>query len=356
MRRWTDPPPSRHGRAGNRAPRPAAARGLLLALAAGLLIGPDVRAQQGPTVRTVKGIEAMRLLYQRGEYARAAYFGYAEIWKDICKPDVLLLIGSSLERLGETEDAAVYYTLALRTLEFGKAADVRASARQIQAMLARVDAAHRQAKAQYAKTAAGKRFTSPRQVDDLWMSQVTCDLHCLHGLYAWKLVGGRKDARPDWIHNRQGRMHRSGMKYVDEVDGRKGVLFSVPVKAKTSPDADKWHRAILARLGHPTQITTANPGHCRFLRIGAKGYGFDFILKAYLAGREIFSQRIGTKDWADLKIDLQEAARPAGSPATAKSTTQPAAEAEAVTIELVVPKGQRWSEGVWIDYLDFFDD
>ena len=27
-----------------------------------------------------------------------------------------------------------------------------------------------------------------------------------------------------------------------------------------------------------------------------------------------------------------------------------------VVMELIVPEGQQWSEGVWIDYFDFFDD
>jgi len=200
--------------------------------------------------------------------------------------------------------------------------------------------AHRKARQEYLASAAGKRFQGPQTVSDLWMTQVQCDLHCLHGLYAWKLVGGRKDAKPDWIHNRQGTMHCSGMKHVEQVDGRKGVLYSVPVKAKTSQDADRFHRAILDRLGHPTRITTRNPGKCRFLRVGAKAYGFPFILKVYVSGKEAFRRRIGTDAWADLKVDLGDAAD----------------KDEPVFVELVVPEGQKWSEGAWIDYLDFFDN
>jgi hypothetical protein len=321
-------------------------------MALALSVGPDGRAAPKRTVRTVKGIEAMRLLYQRGDYARAAHFGYAEVWKDVRRPDVLLLIGSSLERLGKQDDAAVYYTLALRTLAHGKTADPALSRKRIEARLARVNAGHRQRRAEYARTAAGKRFSSPGEVSDLWMSQVTCDLHCLHTLYAWKLVGGRKDFKGKWIHDEQGRMHRSGAKYVNEVDGRRGVLFSVPIKAAASKDADKWHRAILDRLGHPTQITTRNPARCRFLRIGTKAYNFPYLLKVYRQGEEIFSQKVGTQTWVDLKIDL------AGPPteAATRPASRPAPEGEPFIIELVVPEGQRCNEGVWIDYMDFFEN
>lgn len=348
-------------RAGKAAPAtdPSALRGLLLCgIALAALAGTDALAQQKRTVRTVTGIEAMRLLYQHRRYGEVVKGGYIELWKDICRPDVLLLLGSALEHLGSKDDAAVYYTLALRAQEQGATSGTRASRKTIQAMLARVDTAHKRRMAEYLRTAAGKRFASPEKVDDLWMSQVSCDLHCLHGLYAWKLVGGRRDVKADWIHNRQGRMHRSGMKHVDEVDGRKGVLFGIPVKARTSKDADKYHRAILDRLGHATQITTRNPGRCRFLRIGTKAYGFAFIMKVYVSGREVFSRRIDTNNWSDLKIDLAAAGRPAPVPASAEAATRSAdvGEGERVTVELVVPEKQRWSEGAWIDYIDFFEN
>jgi hypothetical protein len=29
---------------------------------------------------------------------------------------------------------------------------------------------------------------------------------------------------------------------------------------------------------------------------------------------------------------------------------------EEVTLELVIPPEQRWMEGAWFDYIDFFDD
>ena len=70
-----------------------------------------------------------------------------------------------------------------------------------------------------------------------------------------------------------------------------------------------------------------------------RGYGFPFIFRVKVDGKELLSQRVGTGAWSDLKIDLGEAA----------GKDLPA------TVELIVPEGQRWSEGAWIDYIDFFD-
>jgi hypothetical protein len=44
--------------------------------------------------------------------------------------------------------------------------------------------------------------------------------------------------------------------------------------------------------------------------------------------------------WSDVKVDQSK------RPALPKQ----------LTIELIVPEGQKWSEGVWIDYLDFFEN
>lgn len=187
-------------------------------------------------------------------------------------------------------------------------------------------------KAQYAENAADKRFTSPEKVDDLWMTQVQADLTSLHGLYAWKLVGGRKDMKPGWIHNEQGVIHRSGMKYMDEVDGRKGVLLAVPLKP------GEIHRAV--NLGHPPHVTIRNAGKCRFLRVGVKGYHFPFVLKVLAGGRELFSQEISEKDWSDLKVDVKETAETSGE----------------VTLELLVPPEQGAHEAAWFDYIDFFEN
>jgi hypothetical protein len=321
------------------------ARTLTLAAGAALLLAPPAGTApaRSQTVRQVKITpeEAMRLLFQQRQYERVRKIALALLWNDIRRPEPMYYLAASCEKLGEREPAAVYCHLLGRILD-DPATPPHARADWFRRFAANrlkvLDAEHRKRKAAYEAAAAGKRFTAPAQADDLWMTQVRCDLHNLHGLYAWKLVGGRKDVKAEWIHNRKGRMHRSGMKYVDEVDGRKGVLFGIPIKAGTSPDADKHHRAVLKKLGHPTRITTPNVGKCRFLRIGAKAYGFAFILKAYAGGKQVLSAKVTTKEWSDLKVDLGAAA---GGDVP-------------IIVELVVPEKQRWSEGAWIDYIDFF--
>ena len=67
------------------------------------------------------------------------------------------------------------------------------------------------------------------------MTEVRADLRPLHGLYAWRLVGGRRDARPDWIHDTQGTMHRSGAKLRDLIHGRRRCIPRGKWKVKTCP-------------------------------------------------------------------------------------------------------------------------
>jgi hypothetical protein len=55
---------------------------------------------------------------------------------------------------------------------------------------------------------------------------------------------------------------------------------------------------------------------------------------------KIFEQLVNEKEWSDVKVDLSK------RPMIPKQ----------VTVELIVPEGQKWSEGVWIDYLDFFEN
>jgi len=71
-----------------------------------------------------------------------------------------------------------------------------------------------------------------------------------------------------------------------------------------------------------------------------RGYGFPFIFRVEVEGRELLAQKVPANAWSDLKVDLGDAA----------GKDVPA------VVELIVPEKQRWSEGVWIDYLDFFDD
>ncbi len=45
-----------------------------------------------------------------------------------------------------------------------------------------------------------------------------------------------------------------------------------------------------------------------------------------------------TDAWSDVKVELPQVGR----------------KDQEVEIELVEPEGQQWSDGVWIDHLDFF--
>ncbi len=319
---------------------------LIAAVALFLVLCPvftrSLPAQQVKRIE-ITPLEAMRLLSQRGEHEKVKQIAMADLWNDISKPETLKLLVIALERLNDREQAGAFCHILLRVLEQTQTASAPttpAMKKWAEAQLPRLDAEFRKQQQQYLASAGGKKFISPVEVSDLWMTQVTSDPHNLHGLYAWTLVGGRKDAKPDWIHNRLGTMHRSCMKYVEEVDGRKGVLFSIPVKVKTSKDADKFHRALLDRMGHPTRITIRNAGKCRFLRAGTRAYGFPFIFRVEVEGQELLARLVETNAWSDLKIDLGDAA----------GKDVPA------IIELIVPEGQRWSEGAWIDYLDFFDN
>jgi hypothetical protein len=292
----------------------------------------DKTPAQVKTGKALTGIEAARYANSSGQQAKAEMFCLKLLWQDIRQPEVLDILCRAQEILRKNDEAAVWNTILLRVLDDKVSpSDVHKYKAGAERRLAGLNKEFEAKKAKYAAGAAGKKFDSPETVNDLWMTQVKADLKTLENLYAWKLVGGKQNAKPDWIHNAQGAMHRSGLKYVDEVDGRKGILFAIPMKV-SGPVAQK--------LGHPTQIKMANVGKNQFLRVGAKGYNFPFILKVSVGGKEIFSQPIGEKSWSDLKIDLKDAA---GKP-------------EEVIVEMVVAEDQKFAEGAWIDYLDFFEN
>jgi hypothetical protein len=299
------------------------------------LVGTALSAQ-----RVMSHIEALRTWHNRGNHKEVIENAPKMLWRDIEQPEVLYLLGSSLEKSGRKAEAAAYLTLFLRTLE-NKRAEAGNTAQfrpAVERRLKGMGQDQATLDAQYKKAAASRKFEGAEKVSDVWMSQVEGDLFSLHGLYAWKLTGGRKDANADWIHNTQGVMHRSGMKLVDEVDGRKGVLFAVPLKEQGSKDLDEHHSKALERLGHSSRVSVKNPLGRKVLRVGSKAYGFPFILKVMdEAGKELASKQVGTEKWEDIQVDV------------------PAAPKE-VIVELIVPEGQKWSEGLWIDYLDFFED
>ena len=299
-----------------------------------------VAPRRGTVVQKLAGVEALRMLYQKNNFKDAERYAHSLLWKDVRQPEVLYLLGQSQERLRKPQEAAAAYTLYLRVVA-PDSTDASAKFRpMVEKRLKALKQDPESLRAAYAKAAAAKKFTSPEEVNDAWMDNVEADLFSLHGLYAWKLAGGRKDAKPDWIHNTHGRLHRSGMKYVEELEGRKGVLFGVPLKDFNSADADQSNREALQVLGHNSRITARNVVGGKILRVGARGYGFPFELRVLVDDKEIAKEVVRTEEWSDLKIDLPEGGK----------------KDQEVMVELIVPEGQQWSEGVWIDYLDFFDN
>lgn len=302
----------------------AAAASLAVCLSAAWL--PAQRRASKTTVR-ITTMEAVRFLYKRGDYKKARHAAYIALWTDIRQPEALYYLARVLEKLKDRERAAVYVHILQRVLDAPRFAKDKRLTRQrtwCKYRLKALDAKFRKAEAKYRAAAKGKRFASPEKVDDLWMTQVRADLHPLWHLYAWKLIGGRKDAGKDWIHNRQGRMHRSGAKYMKDVHGRKGVLYTIPRK-KSKGQA---------------KIVTRNVGKAKFLRMGVRGYGFSLLVNVVVGKKKIFSATAAAKAWQDLKVPLKEFA----------------GKDLQVTLELVVPEKQRSHEGVFFDYIDFFED
>jgi hypothetical protein len=290
----------------------------------------------------VQPIDVLRNWQSQNQNAKIVETGPKLLWLDMEQPEVLYIVGSAMEKVNRKAEAATYLTLYLRTLETGKAvaAEAKKFKPAVERRLAALKADQASLDTIYKTAAATRKFESPQKVSDIWMSQVEADLFSLNGLYAWKMVGGRKDADPKWIHNTQGVLHRSGMKLVDEVEGRKGVLFGVPLKEQKSADADESNRKALGRLGHSSRIIARNILARPVMRIGARAYGFPFILRVKDGEEKLFEQLVNEKEWSDVKVELSN------RPVTAKQ----------VTVELIVPEGQKWSEGVWIDYLDFFEN
>ena len=301
---------------------------ILLSLVALCLIAASAGA--GAIIRKfeVRGLDAVKFLYNRRKYADTRQYCYTMLWSNTHQPGALYYLARSHEKLGDNEQAAVFYHILRRVLdEVPKAkADARAASRKAlcQRALKTLDKTHEAAKLQYAAQAESRTFTSPDAVSDLWMTQVRCDLRPLHGLYAWKLVGGRKDMRADWIHNTQGEMHRSAAKLMPDVHGRRGVLFCIPHKKSKSLSRIVWNGPVKGRV----------------LRVGTRAYGFPFVLNVLVGDRQVFSRRVGKGAWSDLEIPL-------GSEAGKDAS---------ITLELVIPEDQRWMEGAFFDYIDFFDN
>jgi hypothetical protein len=302
--------------------------GLLLLAWVGL--NPAAGQQKKAAGKVLQGADAVRQLLSQGNFAKAEEHANHTLFPNIHQPEVLELLIRALEGQKKREEAAVMATWLLRVLETATPAEVAKYKSATEKKLAPWNKEFEQQKARYAAAAADKKFDAPEKVDDLWMTHVRADLTSPHALYAYNLIGGRKYSEIEHATIAgQGVMHRSGLRHVPEVAGRKGVLFGVPMRADGNAKQ---------KLGHPPQVRLHNVGKGTVLRVGTKGFGFPYLLKVSIAGKEVLAQTISEKQWSDLKIDLGEHA---GKPVEA-------------VLELVIPDGQKFSEGVWLDYLDFF--
>ncbi|MFH0909943.1 MAG: hypothetical protein V1918_00295 [Planctomycetota bacterium] len=307
-----------------------------------------IQAPLTPKVVTtvLRGLDAVRFLYEQEKYSEAIDSAYRLLWDSILQPEALYLLAASLRATGEGNSAAVYNTLFLRVLNTGPptmAARLKTQRRIVEERLRSENRFFDQAKAAHRVSAAGKVFTSPAEVKDTWMTEVEGDLFGLGYLSCWRLVGGRKDRPKSWIHNRQGLLHWSGLKYMAEVDGRKGVLYEIARSGSSSaraPEPKSKDSGVRTGPSHPTRVIVHNPGKGRFLRIGVKAEEVPFQLEVLVERKALLSQTIGPDAWEDLKIDLGEEF----------------GRYSVVLLYLTVPATERWSEGAWIDYIDFFDN
>ncbi len=293
---------------------------------------------KGRTPIQVTGVEAVRYLFRTSKFADAEDFAYPIIWKTWNQPELLHILGQTLSKLNRREDAATYYRLLMRIAEESPSADTAKWKPFAEKYLTFGETDHLKRAKQYEAETGGK-FTKAEAVSDLWMTQVTADLRSLDELLAWKLVRMDvefEDTEPQSVHRKQGVMHRSGMKRVDEVAGRKGLLFTIPhTRAPKGPaplDAPP--------MKGPTKVTIPYSGKGKFMRIGTKGYLSPFTLEVSLKGTTLHTQKIDAHTWTDVKIELKE----------------PPKAGEVFTLELIVESGRWPNEGVWLDYAGFFAD
>lgn len=107
----------------------------------------------------MKGLEAVRALYRQGRYAGVRRGCYIALWDNIHQPEALYYLANSLDKLGETDQAAVYYHLTERELAEGSAGESVPNASQMrqvcEARLKVVDTTHQEEVKEYAAAASG---------------------------------------------------------------------------------------------------------------------------------------------------------------------------------------------------------
>ena len=329
-----------------------------------LLASPDAAAQDaekadppkgGRRVVTVTGLDAVRHLSKTGKHTEVEKFSYVLFWDDFRQPEAMHLLASSLAKLNRREEAATWSRLLLRVAE-EYPSDEAGKFKPFAINFLKFGEAEHLKKAKEYEASAGGEFPGVDQVSDLWMTQVQADLH---SFFALKLTEGENKAEDDnWIHKTQGTMHRSGAKHVADFLKRKGLLFTVPhprkapgnqdekanlfKEPKQEADAKRDPTAALDKeahlLGRPTRVTIPWRGKGSVLRVGTRAYETNFILEVSVQGRKIGDAKIQTTAWSDLKFDLPAGMKPG----------------DLVTLELITPPPATWSEGAWLDYVDFF--
>jgi hypothetical protein len=321
----------------------------LLLHAPAAALAQDKDPPRNPNTIRLEGVEALRYMAKHGQPVDAANIAYVLLWPDIRKPEELALLAQAMVKMGRRADAATWYRIFLRVAE-EKPAEAAPFKTAADNFLKFGDRDHDALVKQYRAKAGGK-FPGPESVSDLWMTHVTGDLHNLHDLMAWKLVGGPKGADPKSIHSLQGTIHRSGMKLMDEVEGRKGVLMALPRPRAAAPsrekpvepaadDAKEKPKDAPAAAPRGGAITFTYPGKGKTLRIAVRSLQAPFTLEVSIAGKPLFTQNVTGAQWHDLKADL---------PASLKAGDE-------ILIELLPPQGQRSHQGAWVDYLDVFED
>ncbi len=334
---------------------------LLIALLTG---STDAQEEEKPKggrrVITVTGLDAVRHLSKTGKHIEVEKFSYVLFWDDFRQPEAMHLLASSLAKLNRREEAATWYRLLLRVAEEYPSPEADKFKPFAANFLKFGESDHLKRAKEY-DAQAGGAFPGPDKVGDLWMTQVQADLHSFFALKAWKLTEGENKAEDDnWVHKAQGTMHRSGAKHVEHFLYRKGLLFTVPHPRKAEAkkddkvdlfkdrkpddDAKRDPTAALDKeahlLGRPTRVTIPWRGKGTVLRVGTRGYETNFILEVSAAGKVIGEAKVQTTAWSDLKFTL---------PSGMKS-------GDIVTLELITPPPASWSEGAWLDYVDFFAD
>jgi hypothetical protein len=243
--------------------------------------------------------------------------------------DGSLCLARCLVETGDPEQGAAFYHIAQRILARTAPPPPEAAAwqRQIAQALAKLDQRYAaDAKAYREAATKPKHWESPAQADERWMTQAEFDPAPVHGLYAWRIIGGRSDKPADWLHNQQGAVHRSGAKWMDAIAGRKGVFF-YPTSGK--------------------RLHWRGPADKAVLHLGVFGQGNTCQVTVFVDGKNMFEKRIagayvGAADqapWEDLVIPLGVGP-----------------EQRAIEVEFTKPQDQRWADGVFIDYLEMCDD